>query len=126
MDKLEQVTELVGNLGLKPSDVVKYWQKRGLLSTQKNKKNSSAISKNSPVSSDIRNRVKKVVAEKIGIDIDQIADNFVLREDLHIDSLDEVEVIIKLEKEFKIEISENEALKVKTVGDIIQLVANHV
>ena len=38
MDKLEQITELVSDLGLKPGDVVKYWQDRGLLSAQKTKK----------------------------------------------------------------------------------------
>jgi len=123
MKNLELITNLVKALGVKPDAVVKYWQDERLLSVQT--KTPSLIPKNPPVSTDIKNRVKKIVAETTGRDVREITKDMLLREDLLLDSLDEVELIVNLEKEFKIELPDTEAKEVKSVRDLIQLVTNH-
>lgn len=123
MKNLELITNLVKALGVKPDAVVKYWQDEGLLSVQT--KTPSLIPKTPPVSTDIKNRVKKIVAETTGRDVREITKDMLLREDLLLDSLDEVELIVNLEKEFKIELPDTEAKEVKSVRDLIQLVTNH-
>ena len=124
MDNLEQITKVVSDLGIKPSDVVKYWQGRGLLAEQKN---ISFINSADKVASlDFRQRVKEILAHKACCRDTEITEYASLQRDLSIDSLDEVELIIQLEKDFKITILDEETLNVKTVADLIQLVANHV
>lgn len=123
MNNLEQITKLVSDFGLKPSDVVKYWRDKGLLSEQTNVP--SASPKNKNASLDLRQRVKTIIADKIGSKIEEITEESNLQKDLSLDSLDEVELVMQLEKEFKIAIPDEETFNVKTVADIIQVVANH-
>jgi acyl carrier protein len=66
--------------------------------------------------SDIETRVKKI---HLGVDADKVTKDAALIEDLGADSLDTVEIIMAFEEEFGTEISDTDAEKLLTVGDII-------
>jgi acyl carrier protein len=69
--------------------------------------------------SNIAERVKKIVAEKLGIDESEITMESSFANDLGADSLDTVELIMEFEKEFEINIPDEEAEKIQTVGQAI-------
>ena len=71
---------------------------------------------------DIFETVKSVVAEQLGIDEDSITMESSFNDDLEADSLDVVELMMALEDEFKIEISDEEAGKISTIGDIVEYI----
>ena len=75
--------------------------------------------------SEIEAAVIKVVAEKMGIDEDDISDDTRLTEDLNADSLDTFELIIDLEDEFEIAISDEEAGQLRTIDDVVKFIAKH-
>lgn len=68
-------------------------------------------------------RVRKVIAAQLEIDIDRVTITARFAEDLRADSLALVETILALEETFDIEISDEEAERMKTVGDVIAHVA---
>jgi acyl carrier protein len=67
-------------------------------------------------------RVKCVVAELLGMPVEQINTDQRLGDDLGADSLDKVELLLALEDEFRIDITDEEAEKFETVGDIVRYV----
>ena len=67
--------------------------------------------------SDIAERVKKIVVEHLNVDADKVTDTASFIEDLGADSLDTVELVMAFEKEFDIDIPDEEAEKLRTVGD---------
>lgn len=67
----------------------------------------------------IFDKIKKAIAEQIGIDEDSITLNSSFREDLNIDSIDLVELIMQLEEEYDIEFDDEQAETLKTVGDVV-------
>ena len=73
---------------------------------------------------DIYEKVVAIVAEQLGISTDDITAETTL-EDLNADSLDVVEVIMALESEFHMEIPDEEAGKIKTVGALADYVQNN-
>jgi len=73
---------------------------------------------------DIANRVKKVILDKLEVKEEQIVEGASFTEDLGADSLDRTELIMGLEDEFKVEIPDTESEKFKTVGDVINYLAN--
>ena len=73
----------------------------------------------------IEERLKRIIAEQLGVDESQVTRDASFEEDLNADSLDLVELIMSLEEEFGIEISEEDAEKIKTVGDAIDYVREH-
>ena len=64
-------------------------------------------------------KVIKLVSEATKIDADKINKTTSFVDDLNLDSLDIVELIMKMEEEFKVDIPEVDAEKLKTVGDVI-------
>jgi acyl carrier protein len=64
-------------------------------------------------------RVKGIVVELLGVDGDKVTPEARFREDLEADSLDLVELIMKIEEEFGGEISDDEAQKITTVGEVV-------
>lgn len=64
-------------------------------------------------------KVRAIVADKLGIDEKEITMNSSFNGDLSADSLDTVELIMEFEKEFKFSIPDDEAEKIKTVGDAV-------
>jgi acyl carrier protein len=67
----------------------------------------------------IDERVKQIVAEQLGVDADQVTNDASFMDDLGADSLDTVELVMALEEEFDIEISDEDAEKILTVQDAI-------
>ncbi len=71
-------------------------------------------------------RVRDIVAEDLGVDEDKITMDSRFIEDLGADSLDAVELILEMEEEFGLEISDEDAEKIRTVGDAVRYVVAHV
>ena len=76
--------------------------------------------------SDKATKVKEIIAEKLGVNMEQLTDNARFIEDLAADSLTITELMMALEDEFKIEIVDEDAEKLKTVGDSIKYVESKV
>ena len=74
------------------------------------------------MSNDISSKVKKIVADHLGIEETKVTDESSFIDDLGADSLDTVEVVMACEEEFGSEISDNEAEKILTVGDAIKFI----
>ena len=73
---------------------------------------------------DIPNKVKKMVADHLGVDEAKVIEEANFIDDLGADSLDTVELVMAFEEEFGSEISDSEAEKILTVGDAIKFIEN--
>jgi len=71
---------------------------------------------------DISSKVKKMVADHLGIEETKVVDEANFIDDLGADSLDTVELVMAFEEEFGSEISDSEAEKILTVGDAIKFI----
>ena len=71
---------------------------------------------------DISSRVKKMVADHLGIEETKVTDEANFIDDLGADSLDTVELVMAFEEEFGSEISDSEAEKILTVGDAVKFI----
>ena len=74
------------------------------------------------MSEDISSKVKKIVADHLGIDEAKVTEEASFIDDLGADSLDTVELVMAFEEEFGSEISDSEAEKILTVGDAIKFI----
>ena len=73
---------------------------------------------------DVAGKVKKIVADHLGIDSVKVTEEASFIDDLGADSLDTVELVMAFEEEFGSEISDSEAEKILTVGDAIKFIEN--
>jgi acyl carrier protein len=69
--------------------------------------------------SDVAERVKKIVIEHLGVDVDKVDEKASFIDDLGADSLDTVELVMAFEEEFEVEIPDDAAETIQTVGDAI-------
>lgn len=72
--------------------------------------------------SDIAARVKKIVVEHLGVEEDKVTDTASFIDDLGADSLDTVELVMAFEEEFGIEIPDDAAESIQTVGDAVKFI----
>jgi len=72
--------------------------------------------------SDIAERVKKIVVEHLGVEEDKVAEGASFIDDLGADSLDTVELVMAFEEEFNVEIPDDAAEKIQTVGDAVNFI----
>ena len=70
----------------------------------------------------VQERVKNIIVEQLSVDADQVVPEAQFVNDLGADSLDTVELIMALEEEFDIEIPDDKAEKIKTVGEAISYI----
>ncbi len=76
------------------------------------------------IMSDISSKVKAIIVEKLVIDESEVTDTASFQQDLGADSLDTVELIMEFEKEFNIQISDEDAEKIQTVADVVNYIQN--
>jgi acyl carrier protein len=74
------------------------------------------------MSSEIEDKVKKIIEEKLSVNADQITNDAKFAEDLKADSLDTVELVMALEDEFGLDIPDEEAENIKTVQNAIDYI----
>mgnify|MGYP006271794613 FL=1 len=74
----------------------------------------------------IEKRVKEIIVEQLGVNESEVTPEAKFVDDLGADSLDLVELVMALEEEYNIEISDEEAEKILTVGDAIEYIQTHV
>jgi acyl carrier protein len=74
------------------------------------------------MASDTFDRVKKIIVEQLGVEENEVTPEASITDDLGADSLDQVELVMAFETEFGIDIPDEEAEKIKTVGDAVQKV----
>ena len=68
---------------------------------------------------DIASKVRAIIADQLMVDPDEVTDDASFVEDLGADSLDTVELIMEFEDEFGVEISDEDAEKISTVGEAV-------
>jgi acyl carrier protein len=73
----------------------------------------------------ILEKVKEIVAEQLGVDEEEVVPEASFIDDLGADSLDIVELIMALEEEFDMEIPDEDAEKIVTVGDAVEYIKNN-
>ena len=70
-------------------------------------------------------QLKPVVAEQLGVDESEVREDASFTEDLNADSLDLVELIMSLEEKFGLQISDEDAEKLTTVGEAVDFISEH-
>lgn len=73
----------------------------------------------------VEDKVKSIIVEQLGISEDEVKPEASFIDDLGADSLDIVELVMAMEEEFEIEIPDEEAENIKTVGDAIKYIGQH-
>jgi acyl carrier protein len=73
----------------------------------------------------VESRVKEVIVDQLGVDEKEVTLEAKFIDDLGADSLDLVELVMALEEEYDIEISDEDAEKIQTVGDAIEYIKSH-
>ena len=75
--------------------------------------------------SEVREKVKKIIVDHLGVDMNKVTDEASFIDDLGADSLDTVELVMAFEEEFGAEISDSEAEKILTVGDAVKFIESN-
>lgn len=75
--------------------------------------------------SDVLERVTTIIVDRLGVDAEKVTLEASFKEDLNADSLDVVELIMELEDEFNLEISDEDAEKISTVGEVVNYIQSH-
>ncbi len=74
----------------------------------------------------VADQVKKIIVEQLGVDEDEVTPDASFVDDLGADSLDTVELVMAFEEEFSIEIPDEDAEKMRTVGEAIKYIEEKV
>lgn len=73
----------------------------------------------------LEDKIKEIIVDQLNVDADEVTNEASFMEDLGADSLDIVELIMALEEEFNMDVPDEEAEKLKTVGDAINFIKTH-
>lgn len=74
---------------------------------------------------DVNEKVKSIIVEQLGVEEGEVKEAAKFIDDLGADSLDTVELVMALEEEFNIEISDDDAEKILTVNDAVSYIKSH-
>ncbi len=85
-------------------------------------RNQPAEERDVPTLAEVESKVKKIVAEQMGVSEDEITRETSFVNDLNADSLDTVEMVMEFEEEFEMNIPDEEAEKIQTVGQAIDYI----
>jgi len=77
------------------------------------------------MASSVEEKVKQIIVEQLGVDESEVTPTASFIDDLGADSLDIVELVMALEEEYEMEISDEDAEKIKTVQDVITYIEAH-
>ncbi|AHD05998.1 acyl carrier protein [Paenibacillus larvae] len=75
--------------------------------------------------SDVLDRVKRIIIERLQVEESEVTPEASFKDDLGADSLDVVELVMELEDEFDLEISDEDAEKITTVGEVLDYIKSH-
>jgi len=75
---------------------------------------------------DLESRIKEIIADQLGVEVEKLKNEASFVQDLGADSLDVVELVMAFEEEFGIEIPDEDAEKIRTVGDVINYLKERV
>jgi acyl carrier protein len=92
----------------------------GLIGDLSTRRAGSPTQKGKEDMSDVAERVKKIVVEHLGVEADKVVDSANFIDDLGADSLDTVELVMAFEEEFGVEIPDDQAETIVTVGDAVK------
>ncbi len=88
------------------------------------KKKQTNINQKKIIMSEIESKVVEIIVDKLGVDAAEVKSEASFTNDLGADSLDTVELIMELEKEFGVTIPDSDAEKIQTVGDAVAYIEN--
>lgn len=71
---------------------------------------------------DVLERITKIIVDRLGVEAQEVTPEASFKDDLGADSLDVVELVMELEDEFEMEISDEDAEKITTVGDAVNYI----
>ncbi len=74
---------------------------------------------------EIFERVKSIIVDRLGVEEGEVTMDASIKDDLGADSLDIMDLVLELETEFKMEISDEQAEKISTVGDVVNFIKSN-
>lgn len=77
------------------------------------------------MAADVESRVREIISEQLGVAANEVTPEASFIEDLGADSLDIVELVMALEEEYGMEISDEDAEKIRTVKDVVEYIQAH-